>query len=226
MGRPVGQYGGGPPTLESCRATGPDSGAELFVVEGESAATAVARLRDAEHQAVVPMRGKPLNATRASERRVAGHAHYRALADAIGTDLGSRFDATGLRFDRILLLMDPDADGIHCGVLVLMFLHRWMRPLVDAGRVEIVRPPWGEVALAGNGVAHLAFSPDELVALADRLRVAGAVTSRRYRGLAGIDARVLHATCIAPETRRTERATAAHVEALIAMLEGADAPGG
>lgn len=226
MTRHVGKYAGGAVTLEPCRAAGPGSGAELFVVEGDSAATAVARLRDPERQAVLPMQGKPLNALRASEKRVAAHAHYRALAAALGTDLGSRFDARGLRFDRILLLMDPDADGIHCGVLVLMFLHRWMRPLVDAGRVDIVRPPWGEVTRAGDAGPHLAFSPEELVALADRLRTGGAVASRRYRGLAGIDARVLHATCIAPTTRRTERATAAQIEALIALLDGVEDPGG
>ncbi|MFM9026190.1 MAG: toprim domain-containing protein [Planctomycetaceae bacterium] len=226
MTRHGGQYAGGAATLEPCRAAGPGSGAELFVVEGESASAAVARLRDLEHQAVLPMRGKPLNAVRASEKRVAAHAHYRALADAIGTDLGGRFDAAGLRFDRILLLMDPDADGIHCGVLVLMFLHRWMRPLVDAGRVEIVRPPWGEVTLAGDAGLHLAFSPEELVTQADRLRDLGAVTSRRYRGLAAIDGRVLHATCVAPATRRTERVTAAQIEAMIALLDGVEDPGG
>ena len=226
MTRQVGQHAGVVATLEPCRAVGPGSGAELFVVEGESAAAAVARLRDPERQAVLPMQGKPLNAVRASEKRVAAHVHYRALADAIGTDLGTRFDATGLRFDRILLLMDPDADGIHCGALVLMFLHRWMRPLIDAGRVEIVRPPWGEVALAGDGGLHLAFSPEELTALADRLRDRGAVTSRRYRGLAAIEERVLHATCVAPATRRTGRATAAQIEAMIALLGGVDAPGG
>lgn len=220
-GRSGGQYGGGPAALAACAAVGPGSGAELFVVEGESAAAAVARLRDEAFQAVLPLQGKPLNALRAPERRVVGHAHFRALADAVGTDMGGRFDAAGLRFDRILLLMDPDADGIHCGVLVLMFLYRWMRPLVDAGRVAIVRPPWGEVTPTDGGAAHLAFSAEELAALAARLRERGAATSRRYRGLAALDARVLHATCVAPATRRVEPVGAAQVEAMIALFDGA-----
>lgn len=165
------------------------------------------------------MRGKPLNAFKASRQRVAGHAQYRALTDALGTSMGAEFDAGRLRFDRILLLMDPDADGIHCGVLLLMFFHRWMRPVLEAGRVEVVRPPWGEVTRAGEGGCRLAFSAEELAGLTAATPERGAGTSRRYRGLAALDARVLHANCVAPATRRTEPASPARVEALMAIME-------
>jgi DNA gyrase/topoisomerase IV subunit B len=115
--------------------------------------------------------------------------------------------------------MDPDADGIHCGVLLLMFFHRWMRPLLEAGRVEVVRPPWGEVTRAGEGGCRLAFSAEELAGLAAATPERAAGTSRRYRGLAALDARVLHANCVAPATRRTEPASPARVEALMAIMQ-------
>jgi DNA gyrase subunit B/topoisomerase-4 subunit B len=210
----------GPVRLDDCTLHGPASAAELFVVEGESAAAAVSRVRDAAFQAVLPMRGKPLNAAKAPESRVRSHPLFIALAAAVGTGIGDHCDPAHLRYGRILLLMDPDADGIHCGVLMLLFLHRWMRPLLDAGRVAVVRPPWGEVVGAGEPGPRHAFSEPEFAALAARLAARGPAVARRYRGLAGIDPAVLGVTCVAPATRRVERATTADVEAMIAVLGG------
>ena len=208
----------GPLKLDDCQSHGPGSGAELFVVEGDSAADSVSRVRDAAFQAVLPMQGKPLNALKATARKVAGHPLFQALADAIGAGIGDRFDLTACRYERILLLMDPDADGIHCGVLMLMFFQRWMPARLDAGRVELVRPPWGEVLAAGAASPTFAFSEPELQLLTDGLRERGGVVARRYRGLAAIDARVLAATCIVPASRRTSPVSAAQAAALIGML--------
>jgi DNA gyrase subunit B len=210
----------GPLKLDDCQAHGQGSGSELFVVEGDSAAAAVSRVRDPAFQAVLPMQGKPLNALKASEKKVAGHPLFQALADAIGAGIGDRFDLTACRYERILLLMDPDADGIHCGVLMLMFFQRWMPTLLDAGCVEIVRPPWGEVSAAGAASPAFAFSEPELQLLADDLRARGGVVARRYRGLAAIDARVLAATCIMPASRRTSPVSATEAAALIGILSG------
>ena len=131
---------GTPSRLDDCRRAG-DDGAELFVVEGESAAAAVARVRDADFQAVLPMQGKPLNATRATRAKLLAHPLFGPLVDAVGTGIEPDYRATSLRYGRILLLMDPDADGIHCGVLLLLFFRRWMPQLIAAGRIGIVRPP-------------------------------------------------------------------------------------
>jgi DNA gyrase subunit B len=210
----------GPLKLDDCKAHGPGSGAELFVVEGDSAADSVSRVRDAAFQAVLPMQGKPLNALKASEKKVASHPLFQALADAIGAGIGGRFDLAACRYERILLLMDPDADGIHCGVLMLMFFQRWMPALLDAGRIEIVRPPWGEVLAAGEAAPQCAFSEPELQQLADSLRERGAVVARRYRGLAAIEPSVLAAACIAPTSRRTSRVSAAEAASLIGILNG------
>ena len=204
--------------LDDCRRHGSGSGAELFVVEGDSAAAAVSGVRDPAFQAVLPMQGKPLNALRAGAAKVQSHSLFAALIDALGTGFDSRFDAAGLRYDRILLLMDPDADGIHCGVLMLMFFHRWMRPLLDAGRIEIVRPPWGEIRVAGEASPRHAGSEAELQAMAARCAAQGGVVARRFRGLAAIDTGTLQATCVVPATRRTETVTAPAVEAMIEML--------
>jgi DNA gyrase subunit B len=204
--------------LDDCRREGPDAAKELFVVEGESAATAVARVRDAAYQAVLPMQGKPLNAARAARARVLSHPLFGPLIEALGTGLEPDYHHESLRFERILLLMDPDADGIHCGMLLVMFFHRWMPRLIESGRVELVRPPWGEVTVAGR--SYHAVSDMELMSLADRARADGPVCIRRYRGLAAIDADVIQRTCISPATRRTSRVSTGDVAAMRGFLDG------
>jgi DNA gyrase subunit B/topoisomerase-4 subunit B len=208
---------GGPAKLLDCVAHAPGSGAELFVVEGDSAAAAVARVRDPRHQAVLCMQGKPLNAARAPRRKVEANPFFGPLAAALGTGLEAACDPGRMRYDRVLVLTDPDADGIHCGFLVLLYFRRWMQPLLDAGRIEVVRPPWGSVDVSGE--VRLAFSEAELVALADRGRAAGGMMVRRHRGLAALDAETLAATCVAAATRRTARVSAAEVALMIEAIE-------
>mgnify|MGYP006278206317 CR=1 FL=1 len=215
---------GAPAKLDECAEHGPRAGAELFVVEGDSAAAAVASVRDPRFQAVFAMQGKPLNATRAARGKVEAHPVFGPLAAALGTGLEAACDPRRARYDRVLVLTDPDADGIHCGFLVLLFFHRWMRPLLDAGKVEVVRPPWGEVVAAG-GEIQLAFSEPELVALADRGRAAGAIAVRRYRGLAAVDGGLLHETCLAAATRRTTRVSAGEVAAMIELVDALEPEG-
>jgi DNA gyrase subunit B/topoisomerase-4 subunit B len=218
----------GPVQLDDCALHGAGShtktGAtpELFVVEGESAALAVIRVRDATTQAVLPMQGKPLNAVKATEKKLAAHPLFTVLTDSLGTGRGAAFDLAKLRYSRVLLLMDPDADGIHCGVLMLMFFHRWMRPLLDAGHVEIVRPPWGEVVPADGTPPRHACSEAEFQALSDAIRARGPATARRFRGLAAIEPQMLLATCVAPATRRTDRISTAEAAAMIEVFGSLD----
>ena len=195
---------------------------ELFVVEGESAALAVTRVRDATNQAVLAMQGKPLNAIKATEKKLAAHPLFTALTDSLGTGRGDAFELARLRYARVLLLMDPDADGIHCGVLMLMFFHRWMRPLLDAGHVEIVRPPWGEVVPADGGPPRHACSEAEFQAVSAAVRARGPATARRFRGLAAIEPKLLLETCIAPATRRTDRISTAEAAAMIEVFGALD----
>jgi DNA gyrase/topoisomerase IV subunit B len=99
--------------LDDCRDARAGSAAELFIVEGESAAAAVVRVRDAAFQAVLPMQGKPLNAARAARQKVLAHPLFGPLIDALGTGLEPECRADACRYGRILLLMDPDAEVIH-----------------------------------------------------------------------------------------------------------------
>ena len=193
-----------PPPLADCARHGPESGAELFVVEGRSAAASVLAVRDARRQAVLPLQGKPLNGARATAARVAADPFLGALSAALGTGWGEACALGGLRYERVLLLHDPDADGIHIGALLLMHLARWLPALLDAGRVERVHAPVGEVRGAPGAAPMLAFGDAHFRALCEQARArSGECVAVRYRGLGSIGAEALRATCIDPATRLT-----------------------
>jgi DNA gyrase subunit B/topoisomerase-4 subunit B len=206
-----------PPKLQDCTLHGPESGAELFIVEGDSASAAVAAVRDPHRQAVLALQGKPLNAARARPARVAADPFLGALAGALGIppSPGPARDAAhdpargavpaSLRYERVLLLHDPDADGIHIGALLLMYFDRWMPALLDAGRIERVHAPLGEVHGAPGTPPVQAFGDAHFHALCERARAlrGTAFVARRYRGLGGLGAAALRATCIDPATRMT-----------------------
>lgn len=199
-----------PPELADCVLHGPESGAELFVVEGRSAAEAVRAVRDPLRQAVLPLQGKPLNGARATAARVAADPFLGALAAALGTGRGDACSLAGLRYERVLLLHDPDADGIHIGALLLMHLARWHAPLLEARRVERVHAPVGEVrdgpGTAGtDGSPSLAFGEAHFRALCAqaRARHGEAFVAVRHRGLGAISPAALRTTCVDPATRLT-----------------------
>jgi DNA gyrase subunit B len=166
------------------------------------------------------MQGKPLNASKADQKKVSGYALFAALIDAMGTGMGDAFDTKKLRYERVLLLMDPDADGVHCGVLMLMFFYRWMRPLLDAGGVSMVRAPVGEAKDDENGNRVFAYTDAEFQVFAQEHRTRGA-TVLRYRGLAGINVETLAALCVAPATRRASVISEADAKAAIDVFAGA-----
>lgn len=198
-----------PIKLHDCAHHGPDSGAELFVVEGDSAAASVAAACDPQRQAVLPLQGKPLNAARATAARVARDPFLGALAQALGTGWGESCSLDSLRYSRVLLLHDPDADGIHIGALLLMYFARWMPPLLQAGRIERIHAPIGEVldnpALGADSPRSLAYSESHFQALCQAARTThgDGMVARRYRGLGGLAPGILHTHCLAPDSRLT-----------------------
>jgi DNA gyrase subunit B len=202
--------------IDTTKAT--TAGRELFIVEGDSASGAVANVRNMQTQAVLPMQGKPMNALKASALRVGEYALFQQVAVAlnlplIDTETGeialnlSRPNAFAQpAFERLILLFDPDADGIHAGALMLMFCLRWLRPLLADGRVLMVRPPLYVIRIDQSQEDYLAYSPDHADKLIAELKRRGAtgVTSHRHRGLASIATALLRDSCVDPATRKAD----------------------
>jgi DNA gyrase subunit B len=222
-------YSGKPMKFEDCALKGRGRDTELFIVEGDSASSSVINVRDKQRQAVLPMQGKPLNAIRASHERVAEYALFKQIVDALGIEManpqtGTNCDVTKLRtklrFDRVLLLFDPDADGIHCGALMLMFFYRWMRPLLESGAVSMVRPPFFVLTHTGSNDSFHAYSPDHAQRITAELERLGAkgIKSQHHRGLASIDPTLLFSSCIDPMTRKATVMSLADAEAAIAVF--------
>ncbi|MGB7181865.1 MAG: toprim domain-containing protein [Burkholderiaceae bacterium] len=199
------RYGKKTVKLVDCRVHGPDSGAELFLVEGDSAASSVASQRDKNFQAVLPMQGKPMNAIKASESRIMSNALFVSLFDALGKEaVADKANSLfSLRFEKVVLLFDPDADGIHSGALMLMFLSRFYPALLNAGRVLTVRAPLFRVTSASLGQSFYAASEAHLAHIRKQLadRAVTDTQTIRYRGLGSLEQDLLAERCIDPQTR-------------------------
>jgi DNA gyrase subunit B len=220
-------------TFIDCAVHGAGSGAELFIVEGESAAASVAAVRSARFQAVLPLQGKPMNAWRASADKVRAHALYQQLADALGLPDATSLSqgtpevmaaaAATLRFERLVLLFDPDADGIHIGALVLLYLQRWAPVLIEQGRVAMARAP---MFVVGPGVADaaplLAYRPKERQQLVDSVMQTTGVAPRvqAVRGLGSLPPPLLAAEAVDPTTRKLRIVNAAEVAMVIEVFGG------
>jgi DNA gyrase subunit B/topoisomerase-4 subunit B len=179
-------------------------GAELFVVEGDSAAQAVVRARNPQRQAVFAMQGKPLNAWKASAAAVAANPWYAQLIETLGAGWGSELDCRRCRFDQIILLCDPDADGIHCEVLLLLFFVKWFPELVERGRVAAVRPPLWQFTIPATRQIAYAYSDEHARRIRTALQEQGVTefTQQRFRGLASLSGGTLAETCVAPASRK------------------------
>lgn len=219
-------YPSQPIKLSDCHEHGLDSEAELFVVEGDSAAQSVARIRDVRFQAVLPMQGKPMNALKTTKNTLRRNPFFSALIDSIGTDIGESFELSECRYRRIILLFDPDADGIHCGTLALLFFYRWMRPLLEAGNVAIVRAPMMHVVADKLGIVRLAYSEEEGQRVCNELsqQQTTGVIKRRFRGLASLNVDTLQQCCVDPTTRKLFQLTTRDAESsieLMSLMKGA-----
>ena len=198
---------GMPDKLADCRRHGPDS--ELIIVEGDSAAGPAKAGRDAEYMAILPLRGKVVNAGKATMKQVMDNAEAQALFTAIGAGSGRDFDLESARYGRIVILCDADVDGSHIRCLLLTLIHEYMRPLLEAGRVYVAQPPLYSCRIGDT--VHRAFSDEERDEITAKLtkggRKAGNLRWNRFKGLGEMNVEELAECALDPETRILRRLT-------------------
>ncbi|MDR3359244.1 MAG: type IIA DNA topoisomerase subunit B, partial [Bifidobacteriaceae bacterium] len=207
-----------PAKLADCRTS--DVGrSELFIVEGDSALGTAKLARQSDFQALLPIRGKILNTQKASITDMLKNAECSAIIQVVGAGSGRTFDLAAARYGKVILMTDADVDGAHIRTLLLTLFFRYMRPLVEAGRVYAAVPPLHrlEVSRAKRGKEALyTYSERELTTLLARLERQGARYSQpiqRYKGLGEMDAHQLAETTMDPRRRTLRRVTMADAHA-------------
>ena len=197
-----------PDKLADCRSTNV-SETELLIVEGDSAAGPTKEGRNSEIQAVLPIRGKIINAGKATVKQVLDNTEAAAIFTALGAGSGSDIDLGLVRYGRVVILADADVDGSHIRCLLLTLFFHHLRPLLEAGRIFVAMPPLYTVKEGGReGVKHFAY--DE----ADRDRIIREIQARgrsftigRNKGLGEMDVDELAVTTLEPATRVLRRVT-------------------
>ena len=211
--------------LADCELHGVGSGAELILVEGDSAQDSVLAVRDDRSQAVLPLQGKPLNAWVAAQDKVEQHVLFKQLALALGLPSPTALPDGGvaaLRYERIVLLFDPDADGIHIGALVQLYFARWLPAVVEAGLLCLCRAPMYELVDA-DGVVHHALTPDHRLRIEQSLRPTSQAPPpmvRALRGIGGFSPETLRRLCVDPATRLARTLTPRDVQDAVDLFGG------
>lgn len=205
---------GMPDKLADCRVHGHDS--ELLIVEGNSAAGPAKAGRDAETMAVLPLRGKVVNAGKASLKQVIDNTEAQALITAIGAGSGRDFDLEASRYGRIIILCDADVDGSHIRCLLLTLIFHHMRPLLEAGHVYAAQPPLFGVKVRGEQI--YAFDEDERDRISEEKNIDMAKW-QRFKGLGEMNVDELAETTLSRETRVLKRMTMAHGEQAVRATE-------
>ena len=220
-----------PAKLADCRLDDTDK-TELFIVEGDSALGTAKLARSSDYQALLPIRGKILNVQKASVSDMLRNAECAAIIQVIGAGSGRTFDLDAARYGKIVMMTDADVDGAHIRTLLLTLFFRYMRPLVEAGRVYAAVPPLHRIELVGvrNGQDKYiyTYSEAELAATLKKLDKAGKKYKddiQRYKGLGEMDADQLAETTMDPRVRTLRRVTveaAENAERVFELLMGSD----
>ncbi|GAA1631166.1 DNA gyrase/topoisomerase IV subunit B [Georgenia ruanii] len=209
-----------PAKLADCRSDDVDN-SELFIVEGDSALGTAKLARSSDFQALLPIRGKILNVQKASPADILKNAEVASIIQVIGAGSGRTFDLAQRRYGKVVLMTDADVDGAHIRTLLLTLFFRYMRPLVEAGRVFAAVPPLHRVEMAGSGGKKgevvYTYSEAELTNLLKKLERSGKKYKepiQRYKGLGEMDAHQLAETTMDPARRTLRRISMADEESV------------
>lgn len=208
-----------PAKLVDCRSDDVDR-TELFIVEGDSALGTAKTARNADHQALLPIRGKILNVQKSSLADMLKNAECAAIIQVIGAGSGRTFDLAQARYGKVILMSDADVDGAHIRCLLLTLIHRYMRPLLDEGRVFAAVPPLHRVEIiapgsAANEVVYTYSDAEMKAVLKDAEKRGRRVKDpvQRYKGLGEMDSGQLRETTMDPTHRTLRRMTMADAQA-------------
>ena len=220
-----------PAKLADCRSDDLER-SELFIVEGDSALGTAKLARSSEFQALLPIRGKILNTQKASITDMLKNVECSAIIQVIGAGSGRTFDVDQVRYGKIIVMSDADVDGAHIRTLLLTLVHRYMQPLLDAGRVYAAVPPLHRFEIINGGSKKndvvYTYSEEEFRSLSASLAREGRRVKdpvQRYKGLGEMDADQLRETTMNPATRTLRRITVGEVEQarqVFEMLMGSD----
>lgn len=211
-----------PAKLVDCRSTGV-ARSELFLVEGDSALGSARLARVSEYQALLPLRGKVLNVQKASLGDTLKNAEIASIVQVLGAGSGRTFDLANMRYGRVIIMADADVDGSHIRTLLITLFAKYMRPVIEDGRLYAAMPPLHKILTKGrNPETHFTFTQREMEAKVAELEQAGKQVVKpvpRFKGLGEMDADELWETTMNPATRSVRRITLDDVEAAEAALE-------
>ncbi|GIF39702.1 DNA gyrase/topoisomerase IV subunit B [Actinoplanes xinjiangensis] len=211
-----------PAKLVDCRAIGIDR-SELFIVEGDSALGTARMARSSEYQALLPIRGKILNVQKASLQQVLDNAECSAIVQVLGAGSGRTFDIGSMRYGRVMIMADADVDGSHIRTLLITLFAKYMRPVIENGRLFAAMPPLHKVVTKGRNAETLyTYTQQEMESTVSRIERAGRQVQKpvpRFKGLGEMDADELWDTTMNPAERTVRRITIEDAEKAEATLE-------